>query len=130
MSQKEVFYPAIFFQDKEGAYTVQFLDVPGAVTFGENLSEAFKYAQQSLGEALYDQTYLPEATLDFTHIDLKSSDKIVLINIDLNDFRAKKSHKKVKKNTLIPEYLAVLAEQKKINFSATLTEALEKKLFM
>ena len=63
MSQKEVFYPAIFFQDKEGAYTVQFLDVPGAVTFGENLSEAFKYAQQSLGEARVFDSFISQKVL-------------------------------------------------------------------
>lgn len=129
MTQQEVFYPAIFFQDKEGAYTVQFLDVPGAVTFGSNLSEAFLYAQNVLGEALYDQVDLPEPTLDFLNIELKASDRIVLISINLVEFRARMNHRKIKKNTYIPEYLALLAENKKINFSATLTAALEEKLF-
>lgn len=129
MTQPEVFYPAIFFKDKEGAYTVQFLDIPGAVTFGNNLSEAFQYAQNTLGNALYDQTNLPEPTLDFTHVDLKPTDRIVLVSINLMEFRSRMNHKKVKKNTYIPEYLALLAENKKINFSATLADALEEKLF-
>lgn len=129
MTQQEVFYPAIFFKDKEGAYTVQFLDIPEAVTFGSNLSEAFQYAQNALGEALYDQIDLPEPTLDVTHIELKPMDQIVLVSLNLMEFRARMNHKKVKKNTYIPEYLALLAEKKKINFSATLADALEDKLF-
>lgn len=129
MTQQEVFYPAIFFKDKEGAYTVQFLDIPEAVTFGSNLPEAFQYAQNALGEALYDQIDLPEPTLDVTHIELKPMDQIVLVSLNLMEFRARMNHKKVKKNTYIPEYLALLAEKKKINFSATLADALEDKLF-
>lgn len=129
MTQHDVFYPAIFFEDTEGFYTVQFLDIPGAVTFGSTLSEAFKYAQTALGDALYDQVDLPAPSLDFTHIDLKPTDRIVLISINLNEFRSLKNHKKIKKNTYIPEYLAILAENKNINFSATLSDALEEKLF-
>lgn len=56
-------------------------------------------------------------------------DQIVLVSLNLMEFRARMNHKKVKKNTYIPEYLALLAEKKKINFSATLADALEDKLF-
>ncbi len=38
------------------------------------------------------------------------------------------NHKTVKKNTTIPEYLVKLAEEKGLNFSETLKEALENKL--
>ena len=41
----------------------------------------------------------------------------------------KKYHsKKVRKNVTIPEYLNTLAEEKHLNFSQVLTEALELKL--
>ncbi|MCQ8264188.1 HicB family protein, partial [Streptococcus suis] len=53
---------------------------------------------------------------------------VALIGIDMLDYMRKYHSKKVRKNVTIPEYLNDLAEDKNLNFSQVLTEALELKL--
>lgn len=59
---------------------------------------------------------------------LKVEDFVVMISLDLNEYRRKNYSKIVRKNTSIPEWLNILAEKENINFSQTLTDALKQKL--
>jgi predicted RNase H-like HicB family nuclease len=45
-------YPAVFEPDGEGGYIVAFQDVPGCVTGGKTLEEAFRMAYDALGGCL------------------------------------------------------------------------------
>ncbi|EOT42011.1 hypothetical protein [Enterococcus columbae] len=77
-------------------------------------------AQSALGLALYEQTQMPPASSP-KDIHLESDeDLVVMISLDLNEYR--------RKNTSIPEWLNILAEKEHINFSQTLTDALKQKL--
>ncbi|WP_241152360.1 type II toxin-antitoxin system HicB family antitoxin [Vaginisenegalia massiliensis] len=100
MKNNKVFYPAIFTNDGD-AYNVQFIDVPEAITFGETLDEAFKYAQDALGLALFDKEEIPEPRTLNSDIKLSEGKQIVLVNLDLQEYRSKMNHKTVKKNTTI-----------------------------
>lgn len=44
----KIIYPAVFypFSDGSGGYTVEFPDLPGCITEGRNLEEAFENWQQ------------------------------------------------------------------------------------
>ena len=41
-------YPAVFYVANEGGYSVEFPDVPGAITQGETLYEAIEMAEDAL----------------------------------------------------------------------------------
>lgn len=120
-------YPAIFTPD--GDYiTVIFPDVPEAITQGKDTQEAYEMAVEVLGFALEDYKDYPQAS---TVSDLKEkypNADIALIGIDMLTYMRKYHSNKVRKNVTIPEYLNDLAEDKNINFSQLLTEALELKL--
>ena len=122
-----IVYPAIF-SPENNTYNVTFPDVAEAITFGENITEAVIMAQSALGLALYERTQMPPASSP-KDIHLKSDeDFVVMISIDLNEYRRKNHAKIVRKNTSIPEWVNILAEKENINFSQTLTDALKQKL--
>lgn len=122
-----VIYPAIFSPEWKN-YNVTFPDIPEAITFGIGIDEAVEMAQSALGLAIYSEDSYPKAT-NPKNITLKRKDDFILmIMLDLGEYRRKNHSKSVRKNTSIPEWLNVIAEKENINFSQTLTEALKEKL--
>ncbi len=122
-----IVYPAIF-SPENNTYNVTFPVVAEAITFGEDIPEAVIMTQSALGLALYERTQIPPASSP-KDIHLKSDeDFVVMISLDLNEYRRKNHAIIVRKNTSIPEWLNILAEKKNINFSQTLTDALKQKL--
>ncbi|WP_159561378.1 type II toxin-antitoxin system HicB family antitoxin [Streptococcus halichoeri] len=122
-------YPAVFTHDaKTKSIGVRFPDVPEAITFGNNLEHAYEMAVEVLGFALEDYADYPNAS---SVSDLKEQYRdsdIALIGIDMIAYMKKYHSKKVRKNVTIPEWLNDAAEDKNLNFSQVLTEALELKL--
>ncbi|HEK9992453.1 TPA: type II toxin-antitoxin system HicB family antitoxin [Streptococcus equi subsp. zooepidemicus] len=122
-------YPAVFTHDNEtNSIGVHFPDVPEAITFGNDLEHAYEMAVEVLGFALEDYTDYPKAS---SVSDLKEQYRdsdIALIGIDMIAYMKKYHSKKVRKNVTIPEWLNDAAEDKNLNFSQVLTEALELKL--
>lgn len=120
-------YPAIFTQG-ENYITVTFPDLPEAITQGKDLPEAYDMAVEVLGLVLEDYADYP-APSQPSNITLdNSASTIALIGIDMLAYRKKYQSKKVRKNVTIPEWLNDLAEERNINFSQVLAEALELKL--
>ncbi|KRN93853.1 type II toxin-antitoxin system HicB family antitoxin [Pediococcus stilesii] len=125
-----VSYTAVFDDslNNKGEYTVTFPDVAGVVTDGNSFTEAIQNAQEALGLMLYDREELPKVT-DQKTIEKANPDKLVTtIATDLDVIKNDVKEVSVKKNTRIPADLAKAAEEKGINFSAVLTEALKKEL--
>ncbi|HGD5999485.1 TPA: type II toxin-antitoxin system HicB family antitoxin [Streptococcus agalactiae] len=122
-------YPAVFTHDNEtNLIGVRFPDVPEAITFGNDLKHAYEMAVEVLGFALEDYTDYPKAS---SVSDLKEQypdSDIALIGIDMIAYMKKYHSKKVRKNVTIPGWLNNAAEDKNLNFSQVLTEALELKL--
>ena len=120
-------YPAVFEQD--GKYIlVTFPDIPEAMTQGKDTQEAFNAAEEVLALALEDKNEFPKASpVDI--VQKNYPDKTVaLIGLDLAAYRKQHFSKTIRKNVTIPEWLADMATEENINFSATLTEALKDKL--
>lgn len=120
-------YPAIF-KHGDTAITVTFPDIPEAITQGKDLNEAYQMAIEVLGFVLEDYQEYPQAS-STSQVQADNPDaEVALISIDMNAYLRKYHSKKVRKNVTIPEWLNNLAEEKKLNFSQVLTEALEFKL--
>lgn len=134
---RTVVYPAVLDDSENGEkgyYTVEFPDVPGALSEGHGLAEALYNAEQTLGLALYDvaDKDLPKVTplekvKDFCKENYPNA-QVYPVATDLDIAAKEVTPVMVKKNTRIPGKLAQQAEAAGINFSETLKEALENKL--
>lgn len=121
------FYPAIFTYT-DNSYIVDFIDLKGCSTFGDNLDEAYLMAQDALGLYLSDLDDFPKPTIPYNKINLKTNQFISLIEINLLEYRKKYNNISVKKTLTIPMWLNTLAEKNDINFSQILQKALKKEL--
>ena len=121
MMERYVAYPAVLddTENEKGLYTVTFPDVPGAISEGKGQAKAIVNGSVALGLVLYDEKQLPKAS---------TVEEVVVIAADLKEAAKKATPVLVKKNTTIPADLAKKAEEKGINFSRTLVEALQSKL--
>lgn len=124
-----VVYPAIFdYRDDDGTYTVTFPDVPDTVTQGATMTDAFKSAPDALAIALIDRRRYPQAT-DMKVVQADHPEAVVsLVGVDMRRARRRADNRTIRKNVTVPMDLAELAKKRGINFSRTLTEALELKL--
>lgn len=117
------FYPAIFHHEDIG-YSVSFPDLQGCNTEGNSLEEAYEMALDALSLYLEGITEYPVPSHPKA-IALEESDFIVIIEVNTKN---KHSNKAVKKTLTIPQWLNELAEEKHVNFSGILQEALKKHL--
>ena len=128
--ERYVAYPAVL-DDKEnekGLYTVTFPDVPGAISEGKGQAKAIVNGSVALGLVLYDEKQLPKVSTVEEVQKANPGKTVVVIAADLKEAAKKATPVLVKKNTTIPADLAKKAEEKGINFSRTLVEALQSKL--
>lgn len=130
-----VLYFAVFHKNKDNQYEVSFPDLdPYAATFGDTIEEALQSAHDSLTGYLltaedYDDEIL-KATKEPLKFNIKSPDFLVPVEVNLKLEREKENNTLIKKTLTIPKYLNDLGSEAKINFSATLTNALKKELDM
>ena len=123
-------YYAIFNFDDDGI-NVSFPDLDGAFTSGSDMHEALYMSKDLLAGWLInaedDGESFPEPSLP-NEFEVSEGDLVVPVEINLKLYREKFDNQIIKKTLTIPKYLNNLAEEEKINFSATLTEALKEKL--
>ena len=122
-------YPAVFSDNGDGSYTIKFPDLKGCITYGENAAEALLMAQDAacgwiLGE-LEDGKTIPTAS-DTKKIKLKEYETLSLMVLDIDKYAEMYGSKTVKKNTTIPAWLNTFGEQRHVNYSKILTDALTK----
>jgi predicted RNase H-like HicB family nuclease len=128
MTDKYIAYPAIFqaLHDQRNTYLVKFPDLPDTFTEGYGLNDAYLMASDVLAEMNWDKPKLPVASTP-QKIDLNDDEFSAIVTANLSA-KKRELQKFVRKNVTVPAELAHEAEQKGINFSATLTEALTDKL--
>lgn len=125
-------YPAIFYPEEDGRYSVVFPDLNDLATYGDDLPDAFAMAEEACGQYLYSLVKDKEALPAPTSIDkiVKGDDSafINFIYVDIDEFAKKYGDHAVKKTLSIPGWLNESAVAAGINFSQTLQEALKAKL--
>ena len=133
-------YPACFFKEKKG-YSVVFPDLNWLATSGESEKEALNKAVECLAGYLYiqkkDHEVIPAPSkikaISLNKIakefDVDPSDAYVcMVSVDVEEYAKANFEKSVRKTLTIPAWLDKLAQEKKINFSQTLQEALMEKV--
>ncbi|WP_125565957.1 type II toxin-antitoxin system HicB family antitoxin [Companilactobacillus insicii] len=125
-----VAYPAIL-DDRDNSkniYTVTFPDVPGAISEGTGLAEAVYMASEAMGLMLYDREELPVPS-DLKTIENENPDcAVTFVSADLNEISKNVRVPMVNINTTISSELAMMAEERNIDLSEILIEALKNKL--
>ena len=124
-------YPACFYQEDDGRFSVVFVDFELA-TFGDGLADAMHMAADAVTgrilAMLNDGEKLPEPSNIKKIKPEDGSGFVSMVYIDLDNLKANYDEKLVKKTLSIPSWLNKAAEKKKINFSATLKDALIEKI--
>lgn len=104
-------------------------------TNGEDINDALHMAKDAISlmcvDMIEDNKELPKPT-PIEQIRTKSGEEKILVEVDPFGYKEemdKINNKPTRTNVTIPYKLKKMAEEQNINFSATLTEALQKKLF-
>lgn len=126
---KKYVYPACFYPEENGQYSVIFPDFGGA-TYGNNLADAVDMAVDYLGGTISDlldeHEPLPvPSNIQDIHADEYPNGFTSLISVDADAYRAQKS---VKKTLTIPAWMDKEATRRHINFSSVLQDALKELL--
>ncbi len=122
-------YLGVFEPSGNGAYSVYFPDLPGCASFGQSFSEAQENAQDALGLHLYgleqDGEKIP-APSAVPKIDPDTADGYLVCPITVfpSLVRDELNNRRVKTNVTIPAWVRELAQEKGLNCSKLLEEAI------
>lgn len=141
----KVIYPVLFFEEKEGGYSVFVPDLNNAGTCGNTLEESMAMAEDLIAGIILDEmeegNKIPKSSKieDVEFKDLESSLEIdnwdyiskfkTYIVVDIDSFAKKLEKELIKKTVNIPKWINTKAEDLNINFSKTLEEALLQKIY-
>lgn len=127
-------YPACFYKEKEGGYSVIFPDLNHLATCGDSLEEAFKMAADCLAGYLYtakqeNEAVPPASDISEINIDAEydeyESAFVNMVSVDVEEYAKNHFEKSDKKTLTIPHWLNVMAQKKGANFSAILQKGLK-----
>lgn len=124
-------YPAVFtpYEDGTGGYVVEFPDLPGCVTGGDDMAEALFMAEDAASGwvliELEDGKRAPKAT-ELQKVKTEDGQFVSLVALDMDAYAAKYGNKAVKKTLTIPAWLNTFVEQNGISCSKVLQDALSK----
>lgn len=141
----KVIYPVLFYEEKDGSYSVFVPDLNGASTCGTTLEDAMYMAEDLIAGLILDEmeegkkmtkaskieniTFEElEKNLEIENWDYISKFKTYVV-VDISSFAEKWGKELVKKTVNIPRWVNTKAEELKINFSKTLEEALLQKIY-
>lgn len=129
-------YPACFYKEKEGNYSVIF-PVLGIATCGDTIDEAMEMAVDCLAGYLYDAKIENEEVpklpkMEDIDIDAEYDEYetafVNMVTVDVDEYA--KKHFEVQKTLTIPLWLNDLAVKEGVNFSQVLQKALKEQLHL
>lgn len=125
-------YPAVFYPEEDGRYSVIFPDLNDLATYGDTLADAFAMAQEACGQYLFTSLRDGEALPSPSALsEVKKDDARALVNmvcVNLDTYASAYDDKAVKKTLSIPAWLNTACEKHGMNFSKVLKDALISKL--
>ena len=125
-------YPAIFYPEDNGQFSVIFPDLNDLATYGDNLADAFAMAQEACWQYLFtslrDGDPLPKAS-NISNVEKDDDTAFVnLVCVNLDEYARAYDDKAIKKTLTIPACLNSACENAGINYSKVLKDALIAKL--
>ena len=124
-------YPAVFHPEKEGGFSIEFPDIDGCYTCGDDLADGMKMASDALPLMLVqleDENAQIPVPSSINDLEMEKGDFATLISCDTAIYRRLMNNIAVKKTLSIPQWLNQAAIAAGINFSQVLQDALKEKL--
>jgi len=126
---KQVTYQGVFEPTDGNGFSVYFPDLPGCTSYGETLSEAQRNAQDALGLHLYgmeqdgDPIPAPSVTPE---VDPETAAGYLVCPVTVfpSLVRDELDNRRVKTNVTIPAWVRELAQERGLNCSKLLEEAI------
>lgn len=124
-------YPAVFtpFLPEEGeGYTVEVPDLPGCVTEGDSLYSAILMAQDAASGWVLTELEAGRpapSPSSPSGVSVEPGSFVSLLTLDMDAYAEKYGSKAVRKNVTIPAWLNTFGENRGLNFSKVLSDALQ-----
>ena len=130
MAKDRYVYPAIFDYANDGI-SIEFPDLPGCLPCAHTTEEAVQNARVAMALHLYgleqDGDPIPAPTL-INKLRVDENQAVVLVEAWMPPFRDEMEQRAVKKTLTIPKWLDDLAQERHVNFSHLLQNALREYL--
>lgn len=130
MAKDRYVYPAIFDYANDGI-SIEFPDLPGCFPCAHTTEEAVQNAREAMALHLYgleqDGDPIPVPTL-INKLRVDENQAVVLVEAWMPPFRDEMEQRAVKKTLTIPKWLDDLAQERHVNFSHLLQDALREYL--
>lgn len=137
-------YPAIFYKEDDGRFSVIFPDLNHLATYGVDLDDSIRMAMDCLAGYLHslilNNGEIPVASniqniddnvikneLEELYTD-KSRVFVNIISVNVAEYAEKHFNKSVKKLVTIPQWMADMADAKKLKLSKLLQDAIKEKI--
>lgn len=124
-------YPAIFTSEENGKFSINFPDINGCYTCGDDLSDGMEMAQDALAFMLThledEKQEIPVAS-SINNLIVDTNEFATYISCDTIVYRRLMNNSAVKKTLSIPSWLNDSAIAAGLNFSQVLQEALKERL--
>lgn len=121
------FYPAVFTYEEGQEIAVVFPDLDVA-TSGINDHDALMSARELLGCVLFgleeDGEEIPEPT-PLNKVSLEPNERVILIDVYMPSVRMAQVNRSVSRTVTLPAWLNAAAQERNINFSQVLQDALK-----
>ena len=130
MRNDNYIYPAIFTYEDTGI-SIDFPDLPGICTCGENDGDAIASAQEALELHLWSMEQDGEdfpAPTPVTALHANPGQTIVPVRANMRAMRLRRVKKAVTKTVTVPQWLAALADDAGLGLSTVLQDALQQAL--
>ena len=123
-------YAALLERKESGGYFIRVPDVSGCVTSGKTIEDALDNIRDALAGCLCVLEDvgkpLPEPSEPAAVADDRAT--VVLVDVDLLEYRKETDTKAVRKNVSMPAWLSYMADKRGVNCSQVLQNALIKEL--
>lgn len=124
-------YAAIFEPGDKKVY-VSFPDLPGCVTSGKDVSDAYDMAVDAanlwLTSAVEDQNEPAPAATPIEDVKYPDNAWAMLIQVDTDEYMKKTETKAVRRTVSIPSWMDQIAQKRGISLSKVLQDALKEQI--
>ena len=120
-------YPAFFYYDDDGI-SIEFPDLPGCLSCAHSSEEAFRNAREALGLHLYgmetDNDAIPAPSpVNSLHPD--EGGVVAMVEVFMPAVRERINNRSVNRTVTLPAWLNAAAQERNVNFSQVLQDALK-----
>ena len=122
-------YPALIWQE-DGNYVIKVPDISGCVTTADTIEEAFDDIRDAMAGCLCSlEDHHKPLPKQSSPMDISEPDKsLIFVDVDLIKYRKETDTRAVRKNVSMPAWLLNMADERGLNCSQVLQDALKKEL--